>query len=149
MVTSGVTLARQVPVIEKHLEHLASDLEMESFGQKNDRGFFRVTLSKDWVLELQELDPGFLIHSCICPCPLVHRESLFIYLMKANFLGLGTGGAAIGLDKAEKHLTLSRIIPYDVNYKSFKEIIEDFTNYLDLWQQEVQRHQKAEEERTL
>ena len=136
-------------MIEKYLQHLASDLEREPFGQKNDRGFFQLALSKDWVLELPELDPGLLIHSLICPCPLMHRESLFIYLMKANFLGLATGGAAIGMDKEEKYLTLSRVIPYDMNYKSFKEIIEDFTNYLDLWQQEVQRHQKAAEEGTL
>jgi hypothetical protein len=43
-------------------------------------------------------------------------------------------------------LTLSHVIPYDMNYKSFKELIEDFANYLDYWRGELKRLQKAAEE---
>lgn len=133
-------------MLEKHLEQLRADLELEAVGQKDKNGFYPLQLPPDTALSLKELDPGIYLTSPLILCPADKKESLFIHLMKANFLGMGTGEAVIGLDNEEKFLTLSRTIPYDINYKSFKEAIEDFVNYLDFWQQEVKRHQKAAEE---
>ncbi|MBM3207822.1 MAG: type III secretion system chaperone [Chlamydiae bacterium] len=134
-------------VLDKYLDQLSSDLELEPFDKKKDnQGFYTVRLADDICLYMKDLFPGLMMTSQLIECPESKREVLFIYLMKANFLGLSTGGSAIGLDKNEKYLTLSRIITYDINYKSFKEIIEDFANYLDLWRQEVKRHQQAAEE---
>jgi len=133
-------------MLEKYLEQLSADLELDPVGKKTESGFYQLILPPDMTLSVKELDPGVYITSPIILCPDKKRESLFIHLMKANFLGLGTGEAVIGLDNEEKFLTLSRTIPYDINYKSFKETIEDFANYLDFWQQEVKRHQKAAEE---
>ena len=133
-------------MLERHLRQLTDDLELDPVGPKNREGFYDLPLLPGLTLSLKELDPGFYILCPIILCPVEKREALFIHLMKANFLGLATGGAAIGLDTEEKFLTLSHAIPYDVNYKSFKETIEDFANYLDFWQQEVTRHQKAAEE---
>ena len=65
--------------------------------------------------------------------------------MKANFLGQGTGDATIGLDENENFLTLSLVLPYDMNYKMFKDALEDFVNYLDYWKEELIRHKKAAE----
>jgi len=70
-------------------------------------------------------------------------------LMKANLLGQGTGEQAIGLDHEEKSLTLSCIIPYDINYKEFKEKIEDFVNYLDYWRLESEKMKKNANESIL
>ena len=134
-------------MLERHLDQLSSDLEFEPFNRtKDDEGFYTFNLTDDMRLRMKELFPGLVIRAQIAPCPDKKKELLFTYLMKANFLGHSTGGSAIGLDKDEKYLTLSRIITYDINYKSFKEIIEDFANYLDLWRQEVQRHEQAAEE---
>jgi len=77
------------------------------------------------------------------------KEEAFIYLMKANLLGQGTGNQVLGLDPEEKTLTLSCIIPYDMDYREFKERIEDFVNYLDYWRLEVKNLQKAEHENIL
>ena len=57
--------------------------------------------------------------------------------MKANFLGQGTGGAVIGMDPEENLLTLSLLLPYDMNYKMFREALEDFANFLDYWKTEL------------
>ena len=57
--------------------------------------------------------------------------------MKANLLGQGTGGAAIGIDPSEKFFTLSEVLEFEVNYKTFHEKLEDFLNYIDYWKEEV------------
>lgn len=67
-------------------------------------------------------------------------------LMKANFLGQGTLGGAIGIDDEEKFLTLSLTLPYDVNQRTFKEAVEDFANILDFWRDEVARFEKNSSE---
>ncbi len=85
----------------------------------------------------------------IGPCPTLKKEDLFIYLMKANFLGQGTGGSAIGLDQDENFLTLSLVLPYDMNYIMFRDALEDFANYIDYWKAELIRHTKAAEQQIL
>lgn len=94
------------------------------------------------AIAVKDLNPGLSLHARICPCPEKKREALFIYLMRANLLGQGTGGARIGLDPEEKFLTLSLGLPYEMNYQSFKETVEDFANYLLHWRGEVAKFEK-------
>lgn len=133
-------------MLEQHLQQLTSDLELSPVAPKDEQFLYHLDLLPDMRLSLKELEPGLYIFSPIAPCPPQKKEDIFIYLMKANFLGQGTGGRVIGLDPEEKFLTLSHVIPYDMNYKSFKELIEDFANYLDYWRSEIKRLQKAAEE---
>ncbi len=133
-------------MIEAHISQLMQDLELGVPSDKDTQGFYSIQLNEDILVYIKSLDPGMYFKSNIILCPTKDKETLFTLLLKANFLGLSTGGATIGLDKDEKYLTLSRAIPYDINYKSFKEIIEDFANYLDFWEQEVKRHQTAAEQ---
>ncbi len=133
-------------MLEQFIKNLQSELELLDLPSKNEEGFYPLALTGDITVSLKELFPGFMMTSPIIVCPQTHREVLFAYLMKANFLGLSTGGAAIGMDAEEKFLTLSRIIPYDINYKTFKEAVEDFANFLELWRKEIERYHKTAEE---
>lgn len=91
-------------------------------------------------VSFKELHPGVLLTAPLGPCPKAKREELLIYLMRANFLGQGTGGkASISLDGDEKFLTLSLSIPYDINYRDFKETLEEFCNYSHYWIEELSR----------
>jgi hypothetical protein len=98
----------------------------------------------DVAVALRDLDPGVGLQASICLCPKERREELFIYVMRANLLGQGTGGARIGIDGDEKVLTLSLGLPYEMNYKIFKESLEDFVNYLIYWREEVAKFEKEE-----
>jgi hypothetical protein len=129
-------------IIEQHLTRLLEELELPALTAKDrdeTRGY-KLELTPDLCLFLKEQETGLFLFSQIAPLPPQKREELFILLMKANFLGQGTGGSTIGLDKDEKFLTLSLTIPYDMNYKAFKEIIEDFANFVDYWRSEILRH---------
>lgn len=131
-------------MLEQNLKQLATDLELEKAPEKDEKGGYSLLLNPELTVRLRELDPGVYLSAHIGPCPMKRREDLFILLMKANFLGTGTGGSAIGLDEDEKFLTLSLALPYDMNYKMFREVIEDFTNYRDYWREEIIRFETQE-----
>lgn len=135
-------------LLEQLLHTLTAELEMEA-PKKAEDGLYHLALNPEMTIAVKELDPGIAFWGRIGPCPTVKREELFILLMKANFLGQGTGGGAIALDENENFLTLSLVLPYDMNYKIFKDALEDFTNHLDYWKEELIRHKKAAEQNIL
>jgi len=128
-------------VIEQHITHLIEDLGLPALAPKDSNGYFKLPLQGDLIISLKDLSPGFALVSSIGSLPNQNKEELLIYLMKANFLGQGTGEQIIGMNPDEKFLTLSRSITYEINYQKFKEILEDFTNYLIYWNGEVKRMQ--------
>jgi hypothetical protein len=136
-------------LLEQLLKTLVEELELEEIPKKEEGNVYLLPLNPQLSVTLQQLDPGLSFWARIGPCPIVKREELFILLMKANFLGQGTGGASIGLDENENFLTLSSVLPYDMNYKMFKDALEDFTNYLDYWREELIRHKKIAEQNIL
>lgn len=95
-------------------------------------------------LVLKDLDPGLSMQAQICEVPKKKTEELFIYLMRANLLGQGTGQSRIGIDFNEKFLTLSLGLPYEFHYQMFKETVEEFINYLIYWREDVARFESEE-----
>lgn len=127
-------------MLEEHLTKLAEDLALEDSVTKEDK-LYTLKLHPELVIAFRELDPGCTFFATIGVCPVNKKEELFIYLMKANLLGQGTGGGVISLDQDEKFLTLCLVLPYDMKYKIFKDALEDFTNYLDFWKKELSDYQ--------
>lgn len=121
--------------LEKHLGISAIHDEKGLFGP------YLIRIGDQFDIWIRETDPsGVIFKSVIAPLFInTDREAFFIYLMKANFLGQGTGGSIIAVDPDEKFLTLSLIIPYEVNYRIFRDKLEDFINYLEFWKAELKR----------
>jgi hypothetical protein len=122
-------------MLKEHLEKLTKSLKVSLKEEK--KKFFSFTLTEKIHLDFEDLKPGYYLYSNICETPEEKLEDLFIYLLKANFLGNATGGNAIGITNDEKNLTLSFHHPYEINYDLFKENVEDFVNYLVYWKMEV------------
>ncbi len=130
--------------LEKALEILSKELQLVAIPQKNKEGIYHLKLFEDAEVHISELNPGAYFFSKIGPLSQENRkEVLYIYLMKANLMGQGTGGAAIGIDSNETYLTLGQGIPFEFNYSVFKESLEDFVNYLVFWQAEIVRLNQA------
>ena len=123
------------------VEQIATELGIPGTKQDQQTGFI-LTINSTLAVSIRDLAPGFSLYSSIADCPARKREDLFIYLMRANFLGQGTGGARIGLDADEKVLTLSIGFPYEMNYQHFKESVEDFVNYVVFWRNEIARFEQ-------
>jgi hypothetical protein len=127
--------------LKEMLERLSSELEVKmpsSDPQKN----YILTINPSISIAFRELPPGFALFSPLSNCPTNQREDLFVYLLRANFLGQGTGGARIGLDANEKVLTLSVGFPYEMNYAHFKENVEYFVNYVIYWRDEIAKFER-------
>lgn len=136
-------------MLEPLIKTLAEELELDAIPVREEGNVYHVHLNTDLKIRIQELDPGLSFWAQIAPCPKEKREDLFILLMKANFLGQGTGNSTIALDENENFLTLSSVLPYDMNYKMFKDALEDFANYRDYWKEEIARYNKAAQENIL
>jgi hypothetical protein len=133
-------------MLEVLLKTLKEELNLAELPKKDAHQLYAFSLNSEMQIKVKELDPGLVLLGVIGLCPQVKKEELFIHLMKANFLGQGTGGASLALDESENSLTLSHIFPYDMNYKMFRDALEDFANYIDYWKAELVRHVKAAEE---
>ena len=85
---------------------------------------------------------NFLTHvsAKIAPLPTHEKEEFLLKLMSANFLSQGTGGSTLGLKEDDSFLTLSLTLPHDVDYRSFKDAVEEFINYLEYWKVETARY---------
>ena len=125
-------------MLDRLLEQLYQELNLGLVPPEDEKKSRAVKIG-ELSFSVKELDPGIFFFGTIAPPAPAKKEEFFTWIMKANFLGQGTGGAAIGLEEDESVLTLSQALPYDMNYKAFKEALEDFANFLQYWKKEVAR----------
>ena len=82
----------------------------------------------------KELQTGFTCKSLIAEIPKENPlEDLYILLMRANFLGQGTKNGAIAIDENVKNIIFTMSVPEDLQYRLFKDKVEEFVNYLNYW----------------
>lgn len=132
-------------MLELLLQQLSEEFALGAPPQKTKENKYPLILSSGMQIDIQILDPGISFYASLAPLQDTKREELLIYLMRANFLGQGTGEGVISLDNDEKLLTLSLLVPYDVDYKTFKTSLEDFANYVDFWRSELAQFKKNSE----
>jgi hypothetical protein len=130
-------------MLREFIQQLCKELAVD-VPKLNEKKVFPFKLNDNVEVTLKDLEPGVGLQAQICPSPKMKKEEIFIYLMRANLLGQGTGGSRIGMDQDEKFLTLSLGLPYEMNYKIFKETLEDFVNYLIYWRDIVAKFEKDE-----
>ena len=126
-------------MLQKLLEQLFQEFGLGT-PLLDEQKLFHIKLS-GFDITFKEIEPNFYICANIGPLPQNKKEEFLMLIMKANFLGQGTGGGVIGLTENESFLTLSLSLPYEVNYITFKESLEDFANYLDYWKKEITKHE--------
>ena len=124
--------------LEKNLESLSKETKVGAIPQKDKNGNYQLNINLKTQVSITEIDHNTFFYVKIMPMPEIkNKEALFIYLMKANLLGQGTGGSVIGIDTLEKHFTLSLSLTENLSYKIFKDYLEEFLNYLDFWKEEI------------
>ncbi len=127
-------------MVEQHLQQLFSELELGSPPPFEKDGSIKVTIAL-FPIEMMQLDPGAHFSALVAPLPTKEKEAFLLKVMKANFLGQGTGGGVLGLKEDESSLTLSLSLPYEMNYRAFKDAVEEFVNFLEYWKNETARHE--------
>jgi hypothetical protein len=130
-------------MIREFLSQACTELDLPT-PALNERKAFPFVLGKEVEVEIRDLEPGVSFFSKMCLCPVKAREDLFMVLMRANYLGQSTGATRIGMSGDEKYLTLSSSMPYELNYRTFRESLEDFINFLLYWREEVEKFKDKE-----
>ncbi|MCI5052810.1 MAG: type III secretion system chaperone [Simkaniaceae bacterium] len=133
-------------ILEEHLSRLSEEMNNETLFAKEKEKDFKLFIDDETIVHLHYLQPELLMNARLRHLPKKNLEAFFIYLMQANYLGQGTGRSVIGLEPSEKFLTLSHLIPYEMNYTLFKDAIESYLNHLTFWQSEIDRYIREAEE---
>ena len=131
-------------MIESVLEKLTKELTQAHYTKENEN-LFLFEVGENLLLFIQEVEDLIYLSGNICPCPEENLEELFIYLMRANLLGEGTGKASIGLDSEENNIILSKAFAFDPDEQHMKEEIELFANYLLFWKEEIKKIESQRE----
>ena len=131
-------------MLKDFVAQLCVELEIDPVPKMNELKFIPFRFNDKLEVEIRDLDPGISLHAKICPCPAKRLEELFLRLMKANYLGQETAQNRIGLSPDEKFLTLSLGMPYEISYRIFREIFEDFVNFILYWREEIDKFIKQE-----
>ena len=118
------------------LESLFNDLEkyldVKPIKQKDEEGsYYKLSISDQDELKVRHIkEDWFMIFQPVTNFPSTNQHELNAHLLEACFLFQGTGGALLSIDPNEKQIFLSLRISYDINYKIFRDKIEDFLKIL-------------------
>lgn len=130
-------------MVGEFLEKVLLELSLQRFEHDEALKLYTFSLGSKKI-ELREEETGYTLWTRVRPIRSKGLEDLYILLMKGNYMGVGTGGAALGLDASEKVLTLSLYIPYEVRFGEFRDYLEDFVNYSAYWDDAVHNFEKLE-----
>jgi hypothetical protein len=127
-------------MLDKYMAQLQEDLNIEGSLEGETPGTFIISLDGETPIIISPLPIGFSLFCEIIETP-KEREDIFLEnALRANLFGQGTEGGILGLSDEDSFLTLTKSVEANVDYKTFKEILEDFLNSVEFWKEEVIIH---------
>lgn len=118
--------------VEQYLIRLSNDLKLPNFYSIITQGQYRLQLPEIEPIEIFETRENIMMTAPVAELlDGLDEEKLFSYLMYANFLGQGTARSSLSLHPNDKTLILSNYTYVDIDYSYFKDLIEEFFNYVD------------------
>lgn len=125
-------------MLDQFMEKLSKDMELEQPFKAKIPNVYTIPLEEDLhvTISSNSID-RYELSSIIGACPSIGKEEFFSRILLANLFGQGTYHAILGLDSEATQLTVSHTIDYHIEYKEFKDIIEDFLNCADQWRGEL------------
>lgn len=125
-------------MIEQFIKQLRKDLEYEEPSVARDDGSYVIDFEPDLHITVtKHIDGSLRLFCLLAPLPKEKREEFLKSCMVGNLFGLETGGTILGVDDSEKNLCLSCCLPGDLKYREFRDALEDFVNYADVWRQDA------------
>ena len=130
-------------MLKDFIPKLVKDLDLgDATLESGMPGIYTLPLDEGLAIHINEIpnEGGVLFKCAVAPFPKVREDVFSTNAMLANLFGQGTRGAVLGLSLDGNTLTLSRAIDYHIDYKEFKEILEEFINTVDFWRAEALNH---------
>ena len=131
--------------IDHLIKNFCAHLQLKEVPQKDSNGFYEIQIGISPPIFVKDLTPGLFFRGYLSPIAKEKTyEALFIYLMKGNLMGQGTGRATLAIDLSEKFFILTQTLSYEADEKVFYETVENFINYVDFWRDEISEILKKE-----
>lgn len=130
--------------IQQYTEQLSETLDLKEKLHADENKIYTLRLSEDLVIQYADLEPGLSLMSYLEPLIEENRETLLMALMRVNLFGKASGGGVLGYNPESRLLTFMLTFPYKLAYKEFKEALEDFVNYVELWKEELKKVERGE-----
>lgn len=123
--------------LEKLLQEMQKEYELKEPIPQVSPGVWQIPVEEGIYVTLTQLPQGMHLFSSFMDAPIGEEEKLYEHMLYANLFGQGTQGAVLGLNEEGRKLTLSHLIDYDIDYKAFQDLFEDFVNSIDFWLEEA------------
>lgn len=128
-------------MLEKHIQKLIEDFELKDTTLASEvPGTYAFPLDDGLTIMISEIPNGLTMKCSVAPYPKVKEEIFSTQAMLGNLFGQGTRGSVLGLTMDGNTLTLTQVVDYNINYKEFRDILEDFINSVDFWRDEALNH---------
>lgn len=124
-------------MLDGFMQQLIKELGITESLATNVPGVYQFPFDEESTIFISEIPRGFELSCTICPCPEKGLEEFFTQALFADLFSQGTEGSTLGLDAEGAMVTLSRIVDYEIKYREFCDIIEDFMNTAIQWKQEA------------
>ena len=125
-------------MLATYIPKLIQDLELGDISMGYGiPGTYTLPLEDNLAINMTDIPSGFILKCNVGPYPKIKEELFATQAMLGNLFGQGTRGAYLGLNGEGTILTLTHVIDYPVDYKEFKETLEDFINTMDFWREEA------------
>lgn len=103
----------------------------------NDSGLCRVVFDKSLVVDFEEMDEGRTLHisSTIAALDPDTQGELYLQtLLRANLLGVATGGACFSIAEEDSEVVFERRLEMSsLDFTGFSQAVESFVNHLEGW----------------
>lgn len=123
------------------LQELQQDYELKEPFEEVAPGIWQVPVDEDIIVTLSQtpssMGLGIILSCSFSDMPIGREEELFRQMLLANLNGQGTKGSTLSLSDDGRRLILSKVIDYDVNFKDFRDMLDDFISVVDFWREEV------------
>ena len=123
-------------MIEGLLEQLAQELEIKNFASSLP-GVYTIPVDETLSITLKEQAGCLNFTAAIGDLPTEKQEEFLMHAMHANLFGQGTTDGYLAISQETSRLTLTRVIDYTIDYRDFKDAVDDFIIACDLWIEEV------------
>ncbi len=124
-------------MLENFMQQLAKEFEISGDFATGVPGMYAINLDGNVLIEIAQIPQGFTLNCKVCNCPKSKEEAFYTQAMLANLFGQGTRGAVLGINEEGTLVTLAKLVDYTIDYKEFRDIIEDFINCVDYWKEEA------------
>ena len=124
-------------MLENFIPKLAEDLKLNPASLISATpGVYTLPLEGSSI-DMAEIANGYQLKCNVAPFPTKNEEMFATQAMLANLFGQGTRGGILGLSPDGTLLTLTLHVDYPVDYRTFKESLEDFIAAIDVWREEA------------